>query len=247
MIDLELTPQIKEWLDTEPSKRDIMAGAEILLRVTRNRILYTNIVRNPSAYAGALEYHLNKLYVQRLQDITHQQVRSMMSEVDSIAKARGLANGNAANTRSEFQRGKRADHDDLPADVQQLYVENADIMRRMRDLHTQLRLITPENSSCPDSDRYPLAKHLIELDGRYRDNWNKYDHYVKGSPLAAVVPVVDPRTESKNVAKLCNLLLGKYVRTKDDALADRIREAYGKILSPSDNLRSKMRDAGLAE
>lgn len=245
MIDLELTPKIKEWLDTEPSKRDIMAGAEILLRITRNRILYTNIVRNPSAYAGALEYHLNKIYMQRLQDITHRQVRSMMTEVESIAKARGLSNGNAVNTRSEFQRGKRADHDDLPADVQKLYVENADIMRRMRDLHTQLRMITPENSTCPDSDRYPLAKHLIELDARYRDNWNKYDHYVKGSPLATVVPVVDPRTESKNAAKLCNLLLGKYVRTEDDALAERIREAYGKIHSPSDNLRSKMRAAGL--
>lgn len=247
MIDLELTPRIKEWLDTQPSKRDIMAGAEILLRVTRNRILYTNIMRNPTAYADVLEYNLNKVYLQRLQDITHNQVRAMMSEVDSIAKARGLANGNAVNTRSVFQRGKRADHDDLPAEVQQLYVDNADIMRRMRDLHTQIRMISPRNSSCPDSDRYPLAKHLIELDSRYRDNWNKYDHYIKGSPLAAVVPVVDPRTESKNAAKLCNLLLGKYVKSADDALAERIREAYGRILSPSENLRSKMRAAGLLE
>jgi len=247
MINLELTPQIKEWLDTEPSERDIMAGAEMLLRVTRNRILYGNIMRNPAAYAGALEYHLNKIYMQRLQDITHAQVNAMMTEVGTIARTRGLASGDAVNTRSAFQLGKRADHDELPQEVQQLYEQNADIMRRMRDIHTRIRMISPENSTCPDSDRYPLAKHLIELDGIYRDNWNKYDHYIKGSPIAATVMAVDPRSESKNAAKLCNLLLGKYARTADEALAERIREAYSKIDSPSERLRMKMRTAGLIE
>lgn len=60
MIDLELTPKIKEWLDTEPSDRDIMAGAEILLRITRNRILYTNIVRNPQLTPVPLNTTLTK-------------------------------------------------------------------------------------------------------------------------------------------------------------------------------------------
>lgn len=170
----------------------------------------------------------------------------MMTEVDSISKARGLANA-GSSPRSEFQRGKRPTMTSLPAEVQKLYADNADIMRQMRDLHTQLRMINPENSTCPDSDRYPIAKHLIELDGRYRDNWNKYDHYIKGTPVYSTTLAVDPRTESKNAAKLCNLLLGKYTRTPDDALAGRIREAYAKILSPSDNLRTKMRAAGLLE
>lgn len=239
MINLELTPKIKEWLDTEPEKRDLQAGATLLLQVTRNKILYANVTRNLSRHAEVIEYQLNKIYNQRLADITHEQVAAMMTEVDSIAKARGLNNPEPAK-RTEFQRGKRADHDELPAEIQQLYVDNADILRRMRDAHTKIRLITPENSTCPDSDRYPLAKYLIEQDRLYRENWDKYDHYIKGTPVSAVTPTVDARTESANAAKLCNLLLGQYAKSPKDDLADRIRDAYAKIISPTDRLREKM-------
>ncbi len=90
MIELELTPQIKEWLDTEPSQRNLQRGADLLLRITRNKILYTNITRNIARHGGTIEYHLNKIYKARLNDITHAQVRSMMVEVDAIAGARGL-------------------------------------------------------------------------------------------------------------------------------------------------------------
>ena len=62
MIDLELTPKIKEWLETEPSQRSLHEGADLLLRVTRNRILYANVTRNLARHAGTIEYHLNKIY-----------------------------------------------------------------------------------------------------------------------------------------------------------------------------------------
>lgn len=250
MINLELTPKIKEWLDSEPSKRNLAAGAMLLLQVTRNKIFYNNLMRNLQKNAEAIEYHLSKIYNQRLVDITHEEVAALMKKVDSIAKARGLDKAQASNNsatvpRTEFQRGKRADHDDLPPEVQQLYVENAQIMHRMRDAHAKIRLITPENSTCPDSDRYPWAKYLIEQDNLYRSNWDKYDHYIKGTPIDAIEPTIDPRTESKNAAKLCNLLIGKYSKTPDESLADRIRQAYAKVLDPTQRLRNKMRDAGL--
>lgn len=244
MINLELTPKIKEWLETEPAKRNLAAGATLLLQITRNKIFYHNLMRNLNKNAEAIEYHLKKIYNQRLVDITHEEVEEMMKQVDAIVTARGLDKTPATN-RSDFQRGKRADHDQLPPEIQQLYVDNADIIRRMRDAHTKIRLISPENSTCPDSDRYPLAKYLIEQDNLYRSNWNKYDHYIKGTPIDAISPSVDPRTESKNAAKLCNLLLGKYINNPEDALADRIREAYAKIIEPTERLQQKMRDANL--
>lgn len=244
MINLELTPKIKEWLETEPSKRNLAAGAMLLLQVTRNKIFYSNLMRNLPKNAQAIEYHLNKILNQRLTDITHDEVAGMMKQVDAIATARGLTKVPTQN-RTEFQRGKRADHDQLPPEVQQLYVDNAEILHRMRDAHAKIRLITPENSTCPDSDRYPLAKYLIEQDNLYRSNWDKYDHYIKGTPVAAIAPTIDPRTESKNAAKLCNLLLGKYANNPEESLAGRIREAYAKVLEPTDRLRSKMSDANL--
>lgn len=241
MINLELTPKIKEWLDTAPENRDIAAGAELLLRINRNRILYNNIMRNPAKHAPTLEYHIQKILKQRLIDTTHEEVARMMTQVDSIAEQHGFSR----QTRSQFQRGKRADHDQLPPEVQQLYVDNADIMRRMRDAHTRLRMINSTNSTCPDSDRYPLAKDIIRLDLQYRDNWNLYDHYVKGTPLAATVRAVDSRTASKNAVKTINLQLGKYAKQLSDALADRIRNLYNQIDNPSAKLKAKMSEMEL--
>lgn len=241
MIQLELTPQIQHWLATDADKRDIVAGADLLLRVTRNRILYNNIIRSPKGKASLLEYHLQKILKRRLVDTTHEEVRSMMVQVDAIAQLRGLQ----PSGRSEFQKGKRADHDQLPPEVQQLYVDNADIMRRMRDAHAKLRMISELNSTCPDSDRYPLAKAIIEYDRQYRDNWNVYDHYVKGTPMAATEKVVDARTAQKNTAKTLTLLLGKYAKNPSDAAADRIRALYAQLSVPSASIRDKMAAAGL--
>lgn len=245
MIDLELTPAIKKWLDTEPTQRNLLEGANLLLRVTRNKILYSNITRNIARHADTIEYHLNKIYKTRLADITHEQVQSMMADVKAIAKVRGLENPEGSTKRTELQRGKRADHDELPDEIKRLYVDNADILRRMRECHVHLRMITPENSTCPDSDRYPWAKEIISLDTLYRENWNRYDHYIKGTPVTAVQLVTDPRSESRNAARVIHLLLGKYAANPDDALANRIRETYAKIVSPTTTVRKKMADAGL--
>lgn len=245
MINLELTPKIKEWLDTEPQQRNLQEGASLLLRITRNKILYANITRNIERHAGTIEYHLNKIYKARLADITHEQVREMMSDVNAIAQARGLDNPEGASKRTELQRGKRADHDELPDEIKQLYVDNADILRKMRECHVRLRMITPENSTCPDSDRYPWAKEIIALDTLYRENWNRYDHYVKGTPAASVQLVTDSRSESRNAARVIHLLLGKYAANPDDALAQRIRDTYARIASPTVAIREKMTAAGL--
>ena len=241
MIELELTSKIKEWLDTEPDKRDIAAGALLLKRINRNQILYNNIIRTPAAKAPLLEYHLQRILKSRLIDTTHEEVRLMMTHVDDISRSHGLDR----QARSDYQRGKRADHDELPDEVKQLYVDNADIMRRMREAHTRLRMISPQNSTCPDSDRYPFAKAIIEYDRQYRDNWNTYDHYVKGTPMAATVKAVDVRTVQKNAVKTLNLLLGKYAKSPSEAAAARIRELYASVASPTDGLREKMSAAGL--
>lgn len=246
MIELELTPKIKEWLETEPSKRNLQQGADLLLRITRNRIMYANLTRNIARHADTIEYHLNKIYKARLADITRAEVRSMMVKVDAIAQTRGLAAPEGSSKKTDLQRGKRADHDSLPPEIQQLYVDNADIMRKMRECHLRLRMISPDNSTCPDSDRYPWAKEIIALDTLYRENWNRYDHYVKGTPASAVQLATDTRSESRNAARVIHLLLGKYdPANPNDALAERIRQTYAKIASPTATIREKMTAAGL--
>lgn len=243
MLDLELTPKIKQWLDTPPEQRDYAQGALLIGKVSRNRILYANVSRDPLRKSAAITYHLEKIYKQRLIDVTHEQVGEMMTRCDAIARANGLSH--AGSAKSDFQKGKRADHDRLPPEIQRLWVENGELRQRMRDCHTHLRLINHTNSTCPDSDRYPWAKQLIAYDKQYRENWNRYDHYIPGTSPVEVRLAVDPRTEAKNAAKMCNLLLGKYKASPDPKTADRIRSYWAKVISPTPALTEKMRQAHL--
>ena len=64
----------------------------------------------------------------------------------------------SGTSNEEFRKGKRADHDQLPEEIQARYVENLDLLRRMREVHLKLRSLSTEQVSCPDSERYPFLK-----------------------------------------------------------------------------------------
>ena len=174
--DNKFTELIKQWLDTPADERDYTVGALYLLKLSGNQIMYRNLMANPSRKAEFIEYNIRKYYNFRVQALTHAQVEEMQKQVDVIAEQHfSLEENNPAN---DFKKGKRDDHDDLPDDIQALYVENLSIVQRMREVHLKLRTLSTENSTCPDSERYPFLKELIELDKRLHSNWEQYDHYV---------------------------------------------------------------------
>ena len=88
----------------------------------------------------------------------------------------------AANA-DEHKTGKRIDHDSLPDEIKAKYVENLSILQRMRELHLKLRSLSLDTAPCPDSERYPFLKELIELDKKMHDNWEEYDHFVVDAPV----------------------------------------------------------------
>ena len=175
MKNSELIPKVKEWLDANPEDRDLAAGALLVLQLTNNRIMYQNFMRKPKLYASRIEYELKKKYQFYLQQLTHEQVAEMGKQVEAIAKEHNLP-----NEHEEFKKGKRADHDALPVEIQALYAQNLSIMQQMRRCHTQLQLLSVEHSTCPDSERYPFLKELIDLDKQYHANWEQYDHFKVG-------------------------------------------------------------------
>ena len=123
----------------------------------------------------------------RLADLTHAQVEEMQKAVDKIVALRhpdreetpvnNAPESTNVNVSSEFKAGKRADHDSLPIEIQALYVENGNIIHKMRELHMRLRSLSVENATCPDSERYPFLKELIALDKQYHKNWQVYDSW----------------------------------------------------------------------
>ena len=188
MLKEEIIEKVKAYLEAAPEERDLAAGALLVLQLTNNRIMYQNFMRRPNHYASRIEYELQKKYNFYLQQLTHEQVLEMGKQVQSIAKEHNLA-----DEHEEFKKGKRADHDALPLDIQALYAQNMSIMQQMRRCHTQLQLLSVANSTCPDSERYPFLKELIALDKQYHANWQAYDHYKIGEPA---VGAYDPERPS---------------------------------------------------
>lgn len=80
-IDEQLTIDMQGWLNTEPAQRDLMKGAEMVLKLTRNRYLYQNISRNPQKFASKIEYELKKHLTIRLDRKTIQDVVKMDKEL----------------------------------------------------------------------------------------------------------------------------------------------------------------------
>ena len=178
-IDHDFTEKIRQWLETAHEERDYEQGALYLLKLNGNQIMYRNLMANPRGKAEFIEYHLRKHYSFRVKDLTHAQVVAMDKQVEEIVKKHNTFTED--NPAKEFKQGKRADHDTLPDEIQALYVENLSLLQRMREVHLRLRTLSTADAPCPDSERYPFLKELIELDKKMHANWEQYDHFVAES------------------------------------------------------------------
>ena len=183
-MDHKFTEQIKQWLKKPEDERDYSVGALYLLKLSGNQIMYKNIIAQIDRRHDFVEYQLQKYYNFRVQALTHAQVEEMAEQVATIADEHHLTDDASAVPEDERRLGKREDHDALPDEVKAKYVENLSLLQRMRELHLRLRSLSLENSTCPDSERYPFLKELIALDKKLHANWEAYDHYVASAPKA---------------------------------------------------------------
>ena len=176
-MDNKFTELIKQWLETPSNQRDYSVGALYLLKLSGNQIMYRNIVAQLDRRHEFVDYQIQKYYNFRVQAITHAQVEEMQQKVDVIVAEHISLAANA----DEHKTGKRIDHDSLPDEIKAKYVENLSILQRMRELHLKLRSLSLDTAPCPDSERYPFLKELIDLDKKMHANWEEYDHYVVGT------------------------------------------------------------------
>ena len=179
-MDHNFTELIKQWLETPSDQRDYSVGALYLLKLSGNQIMYRNIVAQLDRRHDFVDYQIQKYYNFRVQALTHAQVEEMQQQVDVIVAEHISLAVNA----DEHKTGKRDDHDSLPDEIKAKYVENLSILQRMRELHLKLRSLSLDTAPCPDSERYPFLKELIELDKKMHTNWEEYDHFVASAPTA---------------------------------------------------------------
>lgn len=271
-MDIKFTEKVQAWLGTPSEERDYDQGAIFLLQLSNNQIMYRNLSRNTKKNAQFIEYQIRKYMKFRLADLTHAQVVEMQKAVDKIVALRHLdreetpvnvsdgtdvtgedsgtvnaPESTNVNVSSEFKAGKRADHDSLPIEIQALYVENGNIIHKMRELHMRLRSLSVENATCPDSERYPFLKELIALDKQYHKNWQVYDSWSakKAAEGAEQKLIEDERQAQKNIYRQINLTKGRYKKNPTDSLKEQIASIYSQLASPVETLTAELRELGI--
>lgn len=232
-MDNKFTEKIQKWLNAMPEEQNVQEGALMLLQLNRNRVLYNNILRNPTKLKDKLVYELQKHLNIRLDGLTLDAVRVMDKQV--TAKVAKVVKPEA---EAELRKGMRADHNSLPEEVRNLFDEAHDLMIQMRSVHERLKVL---NTARP-CDRYPYLKQLLKMYDRYRECYNKYDTY--GTPdwrddaEAAPVDAATVEQATAATAKAIGTYRG-FVVTNIKKLQELI--AKGKE-EKAERLREKMQD-----
>lgn len=155
MNDVKFTQKIKQWFDSEHTDDNIREGAMMLLQINNNRHLYQQILLRPQKMLDHLIYELQKHYGYRVKGMTLDEVHKfdvevtplLQKAVDSTADADKLAaevaphlpfvdaeNTDSIDASAIIAKGKRADHDQLPDEIKEIWEANCQRWKRIKEL-----------------------------------------------------------------------------------------------------------------
>lgn len=191
--DPKVTEGMVAWLRSDHTDDEsIRKGAELLLRVNRNKGLYERILRYPKGGLKKLEYEIQKHVNIRLQGYSFDDIQKLDQEIvpevkkyvercDEVVQEAaaenkqvneadvmpiGTADGNPLITT-----GKRPDHDQLPSEIQEIWTKNAERWKKIKELYYLLLTL---NAPC---DRFEHLQLLKELWYKYREDMCLYDDF----------------------------------------------------------------------
>lgn len=175
MLDEQFTKDLQQYLDAPREERDFERGALLLLQLNRNRFMHAHLLRRRNW--DKLEYELKKHLNIRLEGLTTREVQEMEKRELPRIRLSMEARRPILSTDKDFTggtyKGRREDHDTLPADIQALYERNADLYFKMKQTFETLKTME-DQTAC---DRHELLTILVGLDKEYRANWNAYDTF----------------------------------------------------------------------
>lgn len=243
-MDHKFTEKIRTWLNTPVNERSIEEGATMLLQLNRNRILHQNIIRRGVRMMPKLEYELKK----------HLRIRDdgkTLHEVVAMEKVMMPAVEQLVTKLEAEHAGKRADHDELPEEVQQLWDGNFERYTKIKALFEELKAM----EKMQPCDRYEKLKLLDEAEKAYREALSAYDSYVKEDnfPTKTEEQPVDPAelaTQIGNARKYISEGKGKLKKLIDEgneAKAATLREKIVERVRTIQQAGAPISDDTLAE
>lgn len=267
MVDNKLTISLKEWLekDSHTDRDDIMAGAQMLLRLNRNQALFNTISRHPEKYISKIVYELQKFLPMRLNKMTIGDVKRLDAELTPVVQSAIEAESDKDDEKQDGKQslpahgGKRPDHESLPADIKSIWDENAERWKKIKSTFNQLKEMS---QPC---DRYELLIQLKESWYKYKAEFERYDsfsvpsdtHEGNSSPAEIAKQISNARAYiSKNIDKLLQM---KETALSDNAsdkdvekyrnLCNNLRERLTLLLNNSqvvgDDVLAKLADGGV--
>ena len=228
MIDNQLTKNMQSWLDADShSHEELMAGAEMVLKLTRNVSMYQTIIRRPEKFESKIRYELQKFLPMRLEQMTVQDVKALDDELMPKVKAAVVAD--LGDDSQPPASGMRPDHDSLPEDVRRVWADNRE---RWLSIKTLYYTLLPIEQPC---DRYEYLHQLKDLWYTYKRELQRYDSYVAPADTgasdgsAAELPEQSPADIAKDIANARSYI------TKN---VDRLAELRRASLDADDNVKA---------
>ena len=192
--DPKITDGMVAWLRSDHTDDEsIRKGAELLLRVNRNKGLYARILRYPKGGLKKLEYELQKHVNIRLQGYSFDDIQKLDHEItpdikfavercaihqeeNNVPESEVLPHFEKPNdehwTELTFPiTGKRPDHDNLPEEIQAIWPKNAERWKKIKETYNLLLTL---NAPC---DRFEHLQLLKELWYKYREDMCRYDDF----------------------------------------------------------------------
>lgn len=227
-FDDNFTAQIQTWLaKPEHSKDDLVQGATYVLKLTRNQALFNTIMRRPERYEDKIIYELKKRLPMRLDHMTRSDVKALEAEVlpaitPLIDTTENQDEGEETQDASAV--GKRADHEQLPVEIQQLWDANAERWKKIKELYNTCKEL---EKPC---DRYEYLKLLKETWYAYKKDFAVYDSYKIGENPEPTGVSVDSSASEITVKDVTNAraYISKNLE-KLETMTDKGSEEYIKL------------------
>lgn len=233
-MDEKLTSRLQEYMGLPAEERNILEGAEMLLKLNKNRIFYQNIIRRPDKFSDKLFHELNKFLIMRLDKKTVADVLEMQQRLPEFEKNTLSDIGKATDPATGMiALGQRPDHHLLPLEIQKLWLDNGEIARRLKSLHEKLKLM----NEAPACDRYEILKELYAKDVIYRENWKVYDNYKIGDKIRGDTPVVVDSKRISSNRKYLSVNKAKLAALKDNEekkyneLLEKMQQRYDELIN----------------
>lgn len=227
-FDDNFTAQIQTWLaKPEHSKDDLVQGATYVLKLTRNQALFNTIMRRPERYEDKIIYELKKRLPMRLDHMTRSDVKALEAEIlpaitPLIDTTENQNEGEETQAASAV--GKRADHEQLPVEIQQLWNVNAERWKKIKELYNTCKKL---EKPC---DRYEYLKLLKETWYAYKKDFALYDSYKIGGNTEPAGVSVDSSASEITVKDVTNAraYISKNLE-KLESMTDKESEDFKKL------------------